>query len=340
MAIDTAPSAVPPPSGPQAAPRVAPGGSHRWGHAGLLAPVVGPLSQRIQHEASGSGFGRDGAFVGRQVKPVHRYTKFFSPEVRGLEHLPATGPVLVVGNHSCLFYMPDAWVVAEAIICRRGLDQPAYALAYDLLFAIPGVGSFLRRIGAIPAAGASAEQALAEGAALVVYPGGDMEACRPWTQRGKVDLAGRRGFIRLALRTGVPVVPVVAHGAHDAVMVVARGDRLARVFGLKALRINVFPILLGPFGLTSILTPPPPLPSAVTVEFLPALDWSGLPAGSEHDEAVVSACYDEITGTMQGALDRLRAEIPHPLATGLASLVRGGRRPGRAPEGGAAPEPA
>ena len=50
---------------------------------------------------------------------------------------------------------------------------------------------------------------------------------------------------------------------------------MATALGLNRLRINVFPILLSPFGLTSILTPPLPLPAAITVEFLPALDWSG-----------------------------------------------------------------
>ncbi len=195
---------------------------------GILAPLVDVISQRIEHERSEPSFRRDPAFIERQLGTVSRLTRYFSPEVLGLENLPATGPVLVVGNHSCLFYMPDAWVVALSIIRRRGTEQPAYALAYDLLFGVPGVGPFLRRIGAVPAGGPEAEEALHQGAAVVVYPGGDWEACRPWSERDRVDLAGHKGFVRLALRTGVPVVPVVTHGSHHAVVVVARGTRLAR----------------------------------------------------------------------------------------------------------------
>ncbi|MGA2521673.1 MAG: lysophospholipid acyltransferase family protein, partial [Acidimicrobiales bacterium] len=210
-------------------------------HSGVLAPLVDVISHRIDHERSEPSFRRDPAFIERQLATVERLTSYFSPEVLGLENLPATGPVLVVGNHSCLFYMPDAWVVALSIIRRRGLDQPAYALAYDLLFSVPGVGPFLRRIGAVPAAGAEAEEALHRGAAVVVYPGGDWEACRPWSDRDRVDLAGHKGFVRLALRAGVPVVPVVTHGSHHAVVVVSRGERLARRLGLNRLRINVFP---------------------------------------------------------------------------------------------------
>ncbi|HLM96453.1 MAG TPA: lysophospholipid acyltransferase family protein [Acidimicrobiales bacterium] len=301
-----------------------PADGHAQGHgpAGILAPLVGPLLHRIEHEVGGPVFRRDPKFIERQLALMARYTSFFSPEVKGLENLPATGPVLVVGNHSCLMYMPDAWVVGLSLIRRRGLDQPAYALAYDLLFSVPGVGPFLRRIGAIPAGGRQAELALQQGAAVVVYPGGDLEACRSWRQRDLIDLAGHKGFVRLALRTGVPVVPVVAHGSHHAVVVVARGDRLATALGLNRLRINVFPILLGPLGLTSILTPPLPLPAAITVEFLPALDWSGRGPEAADSPVVVDGCYAEITRIMQSALDRLRAEHPHPVMRGVANLVR------------------
>ncbi len=250
------------------------------------------------------------------------YTGYFSPEVRGLDRMPAAGPALVVGNHSGLFYMPEVWVSARSIMERRGVEAPLYALGYDLLFAIPGVESVIRRLGAVPAGTREAESALRHGACVVVYPGGDWEAARPWTQRNQVDFGGRKGFVRLALRCGVPVVPVVAHGGHHAVVVVTRGDRLARAVGLPGLRIKVFPFLAGlPFGLASVLTPPLPMPAQVTMEFLPALDWSGHGPGAERDEKVVTACYDEITGVMQAALDRLSAERPHPVVDGTMRLI-------------------
>ncbi len=261
------------------------------------------------------------------------YTGYFSPEVRGLDRLPVTGPALVVGNHSCLFYMPEVWVSACAIMERRGVEASLYALGYDLLFAIPGVESVIRRLGAVPAGAREAESALGHGACVVVYPGGDWEAARPWAQRNQVDFGGRKGFVRLALRCGVPVVPVVAHGGHHAVVVVTRGDRLARAAGLHGIRIKVFPFLAGlPFGLASVLTPPLPMPAQVTVEFLPALDWSAYGPGAERDEKVVAACYDEITGILQAALDRLSAERPHPVIDGTMRLMtRTVSTAGRAP---------
>ncbi|MGA2521617.1 MAG: hypothetical protein ABSG81_12475, partial [Acidimicrobiales bacterium] len=88
------------------------------------------------------------------------------------------------------------------------------------------------------------------------------------------------------------------------------------------------PILLGPFGLTTILTPPPPMPAAVTVEFLPPLDWHDLGPEAAQDADAVDRCYEQTTTVMQAALDGLRAARPHPVLRGAAGLLRaaGGRR--------------
>ena len=257
---------------------------------------------------------RDPDFIRRQLPVVEAALRYFAPEVRHEQRLPATGSALVVGNHSGLFYMPDMWATAVAIVRRRGLDAPAFGLGYDLLFAIPGVESILRRFGALPAGGPAAEQALAQGAAVLVYPGGDWEACRPWTQRNRVDLHGRKGFVRLALRSGVPVVPVVAHGAHNSVIVLSRGERVAHTLGLERVRVKVMPFLVGvPFGVAPVVLPPLPLPAKVTVDFLAPLDWSGEGPAAAEDPRVVQEHYDEVTDVLQAGLDALVADRPHPL---------------------------
>ena len=185
--------------------------------AGRTRGPLGALARRLDHERDDRGPHRDPAYIERRLDAIRAYTRYFSPEVRGTEHIPATGAALLVGNHNALFYMPDAWVTALAIVDRRGTDHPAYTLTYDLLFAVPVVGPFLRRIGAIPAGSDDAESALGQGAVVLDYPGGDWEACRPWLDRNTIDFGGRTGFVRVALRTGVPIVPVVAHGSHDSV---------------------------------------------------------------------------------------------------------------------------
>ncbi len=282
-----------------------------------------PLAQRMEQEHVRVREGRDAGFIDRQIARVRFFTSYFSPEVRGIEHIPTESAALVVGNHNAAWYMPDAWVTALAFIDRRGTDQPAYALTYDLLFALPLVGPFLRRIGAIPASSDAAANALAEGALVLDYPGGDWEACRPWTERNHIDFGGRTGFARLALRTGVPVVPVVAHGSHESVIVLARGDRIARMLGLPGMHIKVFPILLGPFGITTVLAPPPPLPSSITVEFLAPIAWPDLGPEAADDPEIVARCADQVVEAMQEALDRLRVTRPHSVARGCANLASG-----------------
>ena len=283
--------------------------------------VLRPLARRIADHRQADLTARDQVLIDR-LEPVtrRRLQVWFPTEVRGIENVPAAGSILVVANHSCLFWMPDAWIIADEVAQRRGLDRPTFGLAYDLLFAIPIVGPVLRRIGGLPAGIDAAAEVLRAGAAVIVFPGGDHDACRPWTDRDRIAFGDHRGFVRLALRTGVPVAPVVAHGPHHGVMVLARGEPLARWLGLAGVRVNVLPFVLGPLGPAPIVTVP--LPAKLTVSVLPPLDWSRHGPAAADDEEVVEACYREITARMQEEMDRLAAEHPHPVMEGTTQLIR------------------
>ncbi|MFF2549368.1 1-acyl-sn-glycerol-3-phosphate acyltransferase [Nocardia sp. NPDC058058] len=237
-----------------------------------------------------------------------------------MDNLPAAGPALVIGNHSSIYWAPEVWITFMAAMDRRP-NEPTYGVAHEILLRAPGLGDSLRDFGVIPASQEAATAGLKDGGAVMVYPGGDWEACRPWTDRGKVDFAGRKGFIRLALKLGVPVIPAVANGGHDSIFIVSRGERTARLLGLdKLVRAKVFPYTVGlPFGIAPIL-PQIPLPSHVDVSFLPALDWSTQP-GDPEDTELVDRLYEQTVGTMQTELDRLRAATPNPVATGLKNHV-------------------
>lgn len=259
---------------------------------------------------------RDPALL-RRVLPLARLLNpYFRPEVRGLARLPASGPYLIVGAHSGGLFMPDVIALVSAWLRREGRDTELFCLAYDLLFSVPGVAQVLERFGVVPASPAMAEAALGRGAVVLVYPGGDLEDCRPWQERHHVDLARHTGFVRLALRTGVPVVPVISHGAHEAEFIVFRGSRLARAVGLdRLLRVNVFPIVLGlPFGLVPIVVPHIPLPAHVVVEILDPVRWAAKPdADAADDPTIIERCYREIVDALQTALDGLAATPALPL---------------------------
>jgi 1-acyl-sn-glycerol-3-phosphate acyltransferase len=245
-----------------------------------------------------------------RLRPMRRaLTAYFRPEVRGLERVPDDGPVLVVGNHSGGVLMPDAAALVDAWLDRFGTGRPLYMLGSDLPQAVPGLGALMRAFGVVPADHGNAHAALGSGADVLVYPGGDLEDCRDWNHRHCIEFAHHRGFVRLALRSGVPIVPVVTHGSHETLVIVNRGDRVARALHLDRLRINVMPVVLGlPFGLAPITTPYVPLPAKITSEVLEPIAWP-LDPGAADDDDIVERCYAEVVATMQAALDRL-AEVP------------------------------
>src|SRR5882672_3150810 len=139
---------------------------------------------------------------------------WFRGEVRGLGNVPETGPVLLVGNHSGGNLTPDTLVFTLAFSTYFGIERRFFQLAHNLVLAMPGLGT-LRKYGTVAASPENARKALETGAALLVYPGGDYEVHRPIWESGKVDFDGRKGFIRLALKHDVPLVPVVAIGGQE-----------------------------------------------------------------------------------------------------------------------------
>ncbi len=179
-----------------------------------------------------------------------------------------------------------------------------------------------RRMGSVPASKENADRLLDRGHPVVVYPGGDAEDYRPWTERHRIELQGRTGFVRLALRHGVPVVPLVAHGSHDAIVVLTRGETLAKRLGFNRLRINVMPVVAGPpWGIAPVQLPTWPLPAKVTARVGEPIDWSHLGPDAADDPDTVQARYDEPVERMQADLDSLSHCRPPPVAPRGATAV-------------------
>lgn len=256
------------------------------------------------------GSERDPRFIRRSQRLLELYASYFRPQVRGFENLPERGPFLVVGNHSGGATPPDLPILLTAWWRERGVDEPVFALFHSFFLGLPGTGPVVAKAGAIEASADHATAVLERGDVLIVYPGGDIDAFRPFSERNRIDFGNRTGFVREALRLGVPIVPAVSQGAHESTIVLWRGDRLARAIPfLRAWRVKVLPLVLGaPWGL-SIGLPTFPLPTKVTVQLCPPIDLAAR-YGREaaDDDTVVDACYEEVRSTMQGVLDDLVAE--------------------------------
>lgn len=236
---------------------------------------------------------------------------YFRAEVRGLERIPAQGPVLLVGNHSGGNMAPDTFIFTLAFSTFFGVERRFYQLAHNLVLAWPPLAR-LRKGGTLAASHENAAKALETGAAVLVYPGGDWETHRPSWESTKIDFAGRKGFIRLAIARDVPVVPVVAIGGQETALFLSRGERLARLLRLDRLaRLKVLPISLAlPWGLNvGDVAGHIPLPAKITIQVLEPIDL-------RHEfgaEPAVDEVYEEIVARMQRTLDALAAERRLPV---------------------------
>lgn len=269
----------------------------------------------------------DEQFLSKLLPLMEILCKYFDAEVRGFENVPAKGPMLLVGNHSGGALTPDTSAFYTAWYRNRGLEDQLVGLAFDSAFSIPKFGMLMRKIGQVPASQGNAEKALSRGKALLVYPGGVHEVYRPWTERNKIDFDNRKGFIKLALKSQVPVVPIVGHGGHSTTIVLGRGEGLAKAMGYERLRMKINPILLQfPWGISSPLFLGMPYPAKITTQILPPFDWTRYGPEGANDPAVLQACYDEITGAMQKTLTSLAEENPWPVLTRIKSLLPGGKK--------------
>jgi len=287
----------------------------------LLKPLLKPIRQSIDEELEVDPFQRDPKEVAGTKPWIKLVSAYFHSEVRGWHNLPKEGPMLIVGNHSGGAETSDFAFFMDKWLDERGPEEPLYSLAYDLLFSYPYYGPRLRRLGVIPANSENAKRAIERNASVLVFPGGDYEVFRPWSERNRIDFGDHTGFVKLALETGVPVVPMTIHGAHQSTLVLTRGHQIAHGTGLDNLHIKVFPFIWNiPFGITPAFVPSIQLPAKVTVHIDEPLDWSHLGAKSARNQKVVRQCYDEITGVMQDRLDALAKEHPYPILSRVNEL--------------------
>jgi 1-acyl-sn-glycerol-3-phosphate acyltransferase len=258
--------------------------------------------------------GPDWTFMDRQKyfwNPLMDY--WFRMEVEGWENIPEP-PVLLIGIHSGAPFVWDAWTIGAQWWRHFGTERPLHGTAHDALMAAPGIGAYFRRMGVLPAAADSISGALAAGHDVALWPGGERDSLRPWSQRDDAILAGRQGFVRMAIRSCVPIIPISTVGGPDSMPVLTSGRRLAKVLQLdKIARLKLFPIALqAPWGLSPALLPEIPLPTKIRTAFQPAIELDCDPERAE-DEDYVASKYEEVCASIQHGMDTLARRRRLPL---------------------------
>lgn len=232
--------------------------------------------------------------------------RWFDVHARGWEHVP-DGAGLLVSNHSGGTLVPDAFGLGTAWYTTLGPTRPLHGLAHEMVFTTHTTGQFLQRCGAIRAGHAMAHRAMVEmGRQVVVMPGGDRDVWRPASRRYRVTFAGRLGYARMALRLGVPIIPVAHVGAHHTLHVLTDGRKFARRLGFRRLaRAEIFPVHLSlPWGLAIGPWPHLPPPTRFDYRFGHPID----PVGDASNPSDVLALDGRVQFAMQDLLDDIREE--------------------------------
>ncbi|MET0837402.1 MAG: lysophospholipid acyltransferase family protein [Marmoricola sp.] len=253
---------------------------------------------------------RDGKWVSGLLPLLKLVVKtWYRSEVRGMEKLPEGG-ALMVSNHSGGLIAMDVPVIAVAFHDTYGADRPLYVLAHDLLF-LGSAGPVMRRAGFRPATRENAHAVLASGGVTIVFPGGDYDVFRPSSHAHVIDFDGRKGYVKTALRAGVPIVPVVSIGGHEDQIHLSRGELIAKLLKLEErLRTKYVPVTFGfPFGLTLAFPPNLPLPTKIRTEVLEPIDIVA-EFGEDPDIDEVDAHVRE---RMQTALNELKSRRRFPV---------------------------
>ena len=246
---------------------------------------------------------------------------YFRSEIRGLERLPSS-QTLIITHH-------DGGMLPINGICfgvhwydEFGFDRPLYVLTHDLLHSLwDPFSQLMADSGLMRADRRAMDAVLATGHSVLLFPGAARESFRSFWQRRNIDLGGRKGFVAQAIRWGIPITPVVSAGAHETVIVLSSGQKLAQKLQIpKIVRsADVLPLLAGlPWGVWAIpFLPQIPIPAKITTEVLPPIHLSeelGQKIEPHHatDEKIIQAGFDLVLERMRSALERLYDERKYP----------------------------
>jgi 1-acyl-sn-glycerol-3-phosphate acyltransferase len=248
------------------------------------------------HSEEVDEFGYDPKFA-QTILPFFEflYTMWWRVESSGVEHVPDRGPALIVANHSGVLPW-DGIMINLAVRHEHPARRECRMLALDMFALLPFLAPLLAQSGAVRANPENGERLLRKGEVVGVFPEGVKGVGKAFKQRYRLARFGRGGFVRLALRTGSPIVPCAVVGAEEIHPKIASVDWLGRPLGLPYLPITpTFP-LLGPLGVI-------PLPTKWSIDFADPIpmDTYG-PAGAE-DPILVNRLSEQVRSIVQRMVD-------------------------------------
>jgi 1-acyl-sn-glycerol-3-phosphate acyltransferase len=268
------------------------------GAGGLSWATLARLQRAVYfawHSEDTDDFGADQRFA-ETLEPFLEflYAVWWRVEASGIEHVPSEGRGLVVANHSGVLPY-DGIMVQLAIRHEHPARRTCRMLALDMFALLPVLAPLLAKSGAVRANPANAERLLERGELVGVFPEGVKGVGKHFKDRYKLARFGRGGFVRIALRTGSPIIPCAIVGAEEIHPVMAKADWVGRPFGLPYFPITpTFP-LLGPLGVV-------PLPTKWSIDFGDPLDLSDYGPEAAKDPILVNRLSQQVRETVQAMI--------------------------------------
>jgi 1-acyl-sn-glycerol-3-phosphate acyltransferase len=260
-----------------------------------LRPAVDPAREV-------DDWGRSEAFM-RLADPVldFYYRYWFRVDQEGVENVPDAGGALLVANHSGAL-PPDAPMIMQALRREHPSPRPLYMLGEHWFKGYPGVGMMANKIGLVAAHPANAQRLLRDERRLaLVFPEGQKGSGKVYWQRYRLRRFGRGGFVKTALRAGVPIVPVAVVGAEEAMPIFAHVRPLQRLTGLIYFPVN------HAFPWAGLAAGAMYLPAKFKIRFLEPVSLDDYAPEDAEDLALVQSIAERIRGQIQREVDRLVA---------------------------------
>lgn len=184
------------------------------------------------------------ALARRLYDPMYKY--WFRAEWEGLEKIPATGGALLVANHAAAI-PSDAPAIMHGI--EKELGRPVYGMADYWFKGMPWLGTMWARAGGVAADPENAYRLLREQKQLaLVFPEGAKGPGKTYSERYQLRRFGRGGFVEIAMRSGVPIIPIAVVGAEESMPILAKNGTIAKALGLPYFPITANMLAFGPLG--------------------------------------------------------------------------------------------
>ncbi len=229
-------------------------------------------------------------------EPLYRH--WLRAEWEGLEHVPLEGGALLIANHAGAI-PSDAPVVMHGI--ETELLRPVYGLAENLFRQLPVLGTLWSRAGGVPAHPDNAYRLLHDDGQLVlVFPEGTKATGKLVRDRYQLRRFGRGGFVEIAMRAGVPIVPMAIVGNEEAMPILWKSARLAKLLGLP-----YFPITANQFVYGPLLGYVLPLPAKFRIRVLPPITFDVEPGLPRYNRGMVMEQAERIRSLVQSEVDDL-----------------------------------